>query len=204
MKINGDDEDPPTYTNGELKARIPLTDDLFGPAYKFGSVGEANLYIFLWTSLSCVYPLVYQLHILAMAKTPDCLQIGDGFTDSPSNVAHRLAAFSISKAVRCLPYCAQEGMNSWAMFYAMFSATQASRVFSHTQNRDRFLWSQDVVPYCASLGFGLAAQLHDIWRNYWFETEKHNYYRLPYHKELTKQCQFSCTKGWKVAGDLAS
>lgn len=153
--------------------------------------------------MSLVYPLIYQLQILAMAETPDCLQIDDHSDDFLDSAAHHLAAFYISKAVRCLPYCAQEGMNSWAMFNAMFSATQASRVFSYIRDRNRFLWAQEVVQYCSDLGFGLAAQLHDIWRNYWFETEKHNYYRLPYHRELTKSLQFSSTKGWKVASDLA-
>ena len=47
IKINSDDGDPPIYASGELRKRIPATCDLFGPAYKFGSVGEANLYIFL-------------------------------------------------------------------------------------------------------------------------------------------------------------
>jgi hypothetical protein len=184
-KINGDNSDPPTYARGELKTGIPPTCDLFGPAYRFDSVGEANLYIFLWTSLSCVYPLVHLFHSLSRADTPECLKaIGQ---NSPKDAAHHLAAFYISKAVRCLPYCTQEGMNSWAIFYGIFAATQASRVFSHIRDRERFLWAQEVVRYCADLGFDLAARLRGIWWNYWFETDKHNFYRLPYHRELLKK-----------------
>lgn len=184
IKINGDDGDPATYAKDEIKTGIPATSDLFGPAYKFCSVGEANLYVFLWTSLSCVYPLVRQFQILAIADTPECLQIDD---HSPENAAQRLAAFYISKSVRCLPYCTQEGMNSWAMFYGIFTATQASRVFSHIRDWERFLFAQEVLHYCALLGFDLAARLREIWWNYWFETDKHNFYRLPYHRELTKE-----------------
>jgi hypothetical protein len=54
----GIDGGPPIYASGELKAALPATDRLFGPPYQFRSIGEANRYIFLWSSISCVYPLI--------------------------------------------------------------------------------------------------------------------------------------------------
>lgn len=163
LKIRHDfDENPSTYARGELKTAIPATCDLFGPAYKFGTVAVANLCIFLWTSLSCVYPLVRQFQVLAMADTLQCLPID---AHSPENAAHHLAAFYISKAVRYLPYCAQESMNSWAIFYGIFAVTQAARVYSHVRDLERFLWAQDVMEYCALLGFDPAARLRGVWWN---------------------------------------
>ena len=183
-KITGCHVDPPTYASGELKSGIPATCHLFGPAYKFSSVDEANLYICLWTTLSYVYPLLRQLQILAMADTPECLRIGD---HSSEDAALRLSEFYISNAVRCLPYCAQKSMNSWAMMTGIIALTQASRVFSHLRDLERFLWTQDVVQYCARLGFDRAAQLGEIWWNYWFATDKHDFYRLPHHKDLARE-----------------
>ena len=187
LKIKGAG-DPRVYARGELKAEIPDTDDLFGPAYKFDSVGQANLYIFLWTSLSCLYSLIQRFRILANADTPEDLQ-----TDHPSpsqNTVHHLAVFYISKALRCLPYCTQSGMNSWSIFYGIFVAGQAARVFSHISDRERFLWAQEVVQYCARCVFDLAAQLYETWWEYWAVPEKRNFYRLLYHRELARSKEY--------------
>lgn len=188
-KFNGRPGDPPVFASGELKSQIPDTCELFGPAYKFRSVDEANLYILLWTTLSYVYPLVHQLQFLAMADVPECLRIPG---HSPKEAAHRLTEFYTSRAVRCLPYCAQEGMNSWAMMAGMIALTQSSRVFSHLRDWERFSWTQDVVQYCALLGFDRASQLREVWWNYWLTTEeKGDLSRLPHHKELAKKYQSS-------------
>lgn len=185
-KFNGHPGDPPVYARGELKSRIPDTCELFGPAYKFRSVDEANLYILLWTTLSYVYPLVRQLQILAMADGPECLRVPG---HSPEKAADRLAEFYTFKAVRCLPYCAQEGMNSWAMMAGMIALTQSSRVSCHLRDWERFLWTQDVVQYCELLGFDRAAQLREVWWKYWDSTDKHGLSRLPHHKELANKYQ---------------
>lgn len=197
-RISGSDsgtyKDPPTYGRGKIKSAIPATDDLFGPAYIFISVGQANLHILIWTSLSLVHPLIYQVYTLAKnANVPKVLQSEN---QCPRDVAHQLSEFYICKAMRCLPYCTQEGMNPWAIFYGIFSAVQASRVYSHIRDRERFLWALEVVQFIACSGFDLAAQLLQPSWSYWFETERHNSYRLPFQKEVTKEYRDSAREGY--------
>lgn len=180
--INGLSGDPPLYAPGELKIRIPATYDLFGPAYKFSSIGEAGLFVCLWTSFSYFYPVLRRFQMLSMTGTPESLQT-DGHS-SPS-AAHDLATLYISKAIKCLPYCTQEGMNAWPIFYGIFAVTQAARVFSHVRDWERFLWTQDAMQYFGLSGFDRATRVSGIWRNYWFETSKHDFYKLPSHRELT-------------------
>lgn len=182
--INGAEGDPPIYARDELKTGLPATHDLFGPAYKFCSIGEASLFICFWTSLSYLDPLLRRFQILPMTMTgtPEFPR-----TDNrpPTNVVNDVSAFYISKAIRCLPYCTQEGMNAWPMFYGILAMTQAARVFSHIRDWERFLWTQDAMRYCASLGLDRANRIREIWWNYWFQTSKHNFYRLLCYTELT-------------------
>lgn len=193
ISVRGNHEDPPTYNRGEIKTGISTTEDLFGPAYRFLSVSEANLHIFFWTSLSLVYPIVYQAYILAKAnKIPELLRI-DG--QSPQRAAHQLSAFYISKAVRCLPYGTQEGMNSWAAFHGIFVAAQASRVFSQTKDWERFVWISESVQYIAPLGFDLASRFHEICWSHWLEPSRHSSYRLPDYKEISKGYHGSARDG---------
>ncbi|KAJ5102054.1 hypothetical protein NUU61_004276 [Penicillium alfredii] len=176
-------DDPPQFGRGEIKSGIPPTCTLFGAAYKLSSPGQANFYILLWCSFSCLYPLFHRLQVLAHADTPACLQ-DPAEGRSSLDMALHLAAFHIGKAMRCLPYCTQEGMNSSGMFYAIYAANQASRAFSHTRDWERFLWAQRATHYCVLSGFDLAARLREVWWNYWFEPSSHNFYRVPYHRGI--------------------
>ncbi|KAJ5162039.1 hypothetical protein N7492_007431 [Penicillium capsulatum] len=176
-------DDPPQFGRGEIKSGIPPECTLFGAAYKFSSPGQANFYILLWCSFSCLYPLFHRFQFLANADTPACLQ--DPIEGRSSlEMALHLGAFYIGKAMRCLPYCTQEGMNSSGMFYAIYAANQASRAFSHTRDWERFLWAQRATHYCVLSGFDLAARLREVWWNYWFEPSKHNLYRVVYHRGI--------------------
>jgi hypothetical protein len=112
----GTNEDPPIYNRGEIKTGLPATYDLFGPAYQFTSVGEANLHIYTWTSLSSIYPLIHQAHALAEPTSTNNVPKFLLDDHSPQHAAHHLSALYISKALRCIPYCLQEGMNSWPSF----------------------------------------------------------------------------------------
>ncbi|KAJ5733726.1 hypothetical protein N7493_002512 [Penicillium malachiteum] len=133
------DTEPTIYDYGGKKTNIPATDNLFGPSYKFTSVGKANMHIFIWSSSSLVYPLVHHAYVLAEPDTiPNILDV-EG--ESLRQVANRLSVSYISKAVRYMPYCTQEGMNPWAIYYGMFSVIIVSRVFSHKQDRNRFNWT---------------------------------------------------------------
>ncbi|KAE8370998.1 hypothetical protein BDV26DRAFT_287114 [Aspergillus bertholletiae] len=151
--------EPSTYGRDELKSRIPTTCDLFGPPYKFRSVGEALLYAWHWKSCSYFYPLLYQIKNLNLVEAPE-------YDHSPQDVASRIAAIYISKALRCLPYCAQEGMNTWAMSLGTFSVTQALRVFSYTRDWERFIWSHQVMQYCGNMGLDRATRIQREWWNY--------------------------------------
>lgn len=180
ISANGTYEDPPTYRSGQIKSGLRATDDLFGPAYRFPSVGDANLHIFLWTSLSLLYPIIYQAY--ALTETDDLPQIFRGDGQSPQQVAHQLSALNVSKALRCLPYCAQEGLNLWGIFFCIFPAIQATRVFSQSRDWDRFLWASEVFQYSAHLGFDHAARYRDLCNLYWFEPSVYGTgasYRLP-------------------------
>ncbi|KAL2814054.1 hypothetical protein BDW59DRAFT_176569 [Aspergillus cavernicola] len=77
--------EPPTFARWELNSGIPSTDDLFGPAYCFSSLYEANLHIFFWLTLSFIYPLIRQCQILAW---PDDIPHCDHFIEDE---AHHLS-----------------------------------------------------------------------------------------------------------------
>lgn len=180
ISANGTYEDPPTYQRGQIKSGLRATDDLFGPAYRFHSVGEANLHIFLWTSLSLLYPIIHQAYALTGSdEIPQIFRI-DG--QSPQQVAHQLSALHVSKALRCLPYCAQEGLNLWAIYFCIFPAIQATRVFSQARDWERFIWATEVFQYSALSGFDHAARYRDLCYLYWFDPAIYGSgasYRLP-------------------------
>lgn len=188
-KINGYgvDEDPPIYNCGEIKAGL-ATDNLFGPAYKFLSVGEANLHMFIWTSLSLLYPIIYRAYTLTETdNVPKVLRVDN---QSPRHVAQQLSIFNISKAVRCIPYCTQEGLNLWSLYCCIFPAIQATRVFSQTRDWNRFLWASEVFQYIARSGFDVAARYHELCCLYWFEPSAYGTsspYRLPNPYGLKKR-----------------
>lgn len=178
------DGEPPTYARGEINTGIPPTDDLFGPPYRFSSLNDAILHNLIWLSLSFVYPLIGQCQTLVMADTLNGFRIDHcSIEDEP----HRLSIFYAGKAARCLPYCAQEGMNSWGISYGVVTAVQASRVFTHARDWDRFLWARDVFTFIELSGFDNAARFRDIWWSYWFETDKHDAYRLLNYRKLDNE-----------------
>lgn len=166
--------EPSTYGREELKSRIPTTHDLFGPPYKFRSIGEAVLYAWHWKSCSYFYPLLCHLKIqvLNLGETPE-----DG--NYPQDPTGEIAAFYISKALRCLPYCAQEGMNTWAMSLGIFSVTQALRIFSHTREWERFVWAHQVAQYCGNMGLDRVARMQRKWWDYWYGTDEWSPVKLP-------------------------
>jgi hypothetical protein len=180
--------EPPTYSRGELKTGLRATDDLFGPAYRFLSVGEANLHIFLWTSLSLLYPIIYQAYtLIETADMPKCFRFNG---QSPRHAAHQLSAFNVSRAIRCLPYCTQEGLNLWALYCCIFPAIQATRVFSQTRDWERFLWASEFFQYIALSGFDFAARYHELCCLYWFKPSAYgtsSSWRLPAPNGLTKE-----------------
>jgi hypothetical protein len=179
--ING--KEMPTYARGELKTGITCTDDLFGPAYRFQSLNDAILHTLLWISFSFVHPLLHQCRHLVMTSLSDTSP-----PDGSQEEAQRLSMIYVSKAIRCLPYCAQDGMNPWGVYYGLLVACQASRAYTLAKDRDRFLWAQDVFVYLERSGIGIAARFYDIWWNYWFETHNHDTYKvLDLRSPLKKQ-----------------
>lgn len=178
------DGEPPTYARGELKSGMLSTDDLFGPAYRFSSFDDAMLHLFFWLSLSFLYPLIRRCQIITMTDMPDYLRIDD---HSTGDEAQGLATFYVGKAIRCLPYCGQKGMNSWGIFYGMLCAIQASRVYTHAKDWKRFLFSQDIFSYMELAGFEYAARFRDIWWDYWFDSRKHNVCRILDYRQLTEK-----------------
>jgi hypothetical protein len=175
------DGEPPTYARGELKSGIPSTDDLFGPAYRFSSLNDAMLHTFIWQSLSFVYLLVCKCRTLITADMPS------GFlTDDIEDRARRLSTLYVTKAIRCLPYCGQEGMNSWGIFNGVFVAAQASRTYIYSKDWERFLWAQEALIYIERAGFDNAGRFHDIYRNDWFESHKDDAYRVLNFRKLER------------------
>lgn len=185
-KINPDRE-PPTYARGELNTGISPTDDLFGPAYRFSCLDDAILHSILWLAMSFLYPLIHQCRVLTNSKYT--LSHSSLLIDDSQDEAHRLSLSYVSKAARCLPYCGQKGMNAWGMSYAVWVATQASRVYTHTKDWDRFMWAQNALLYVESLGFGIAGQFYNMWGNYWFETHKHDPYRVMSLRGQVEKCK---------------
>lgn len=173
------DGEPPTYSRGELKTGIRSTDDLFGPAYRFSSLEDAMLHLFFWVSLSSVYPLIYQCRIHAMADIPDSFQ-NDG------DETHRLLKFYVNKAARCLPYSGQKGMTSFA-YYLILCAVQISRVYTHDRDWERFLWAQDIFTFIELSGFEYAARYREIWWDYWFDSQRQDFWSILNYRQLTSK-----------------
>ncbi|OJJ45127.1 hypothetical protein ASPZODRAFT_27137 [Penicilliopsis zonata CBS 506.65] len=168
----------PTYARGELKTGVPATDDLFGPAYRFSSLDDALLHMFFWLSLSFVHPLICQCQVLAKTEAPG---------NYSQSEALRISTFCVNQAVRCLPYCGQEGMNLWGIYYGVLCAVQVVRVYCHVRDWDRFLWAQDLFAYLKALGFDHAAHVGDIWAAYWFDSSRHHFYRTMDYGKVTDQ-----------------
>ncbi|KAJ5669442.1 hypothetical protein N7462_010512 [Penicillium macrosclerotiorum] len=173
--------EPSTYARGELITAIPSTDDLFGPAYRFSSLNDAILHTLFWLSLSFVNPLLHQCRSRVAAGSSDSNQ-----GDDDQEEAHNLSISHVAKALRCLPYCGQEGMNSWGIFYGVLAATQASRVYAHAKDWERFLWSQNIFTHLERVGFDNAARVHEIWWDYWFQANKQDPYRVLSYRESDK------------------
>lgn len=166
-----------TYARGELQTGIPATDDLFGPAYRFANIDDALLHMFFWLSLSFVHPLIRECQLLA-GKDRSCYS---------QDEALRLSTYCVGQAARAFPYCAQDGMNLWGMYYGVLCAVQTARVHSHVRDWDLFLWAMDVFNYLKVSGFEHAARACDIWSAYWFDTSKHHYYRTVDYRKLTTE-----------------
>jgi hypothetical protein len=176
------DGETPTYTRGELETAMPPTDDLFGPAYRFSSLEDSMLHLFYWLSLSSVYPLIHQCRTHAMAanaESPD-------FSQSDEVEMHRLVIFYVNKAARCLPYCGQESMSSFA-YYHLLCAVQVSRVYTHARDWGRFLWAQHVFTFIELSGYEYAARYREIWWDYWFDSQKHNTCSILDYRQLSKE-----------------
>ncbi|OQE28691.1 hypothetical protein PENSTE_c003G07823 [Penicillium steckii] len=174
--------EPPTYTRGELISAMPPTDDLFGPAYRFSSLEDAMLHLFYWLSLSSVYPLLHQCR----ARTVDASAELHGSSQSEKDETHRLVISYVSKAARCLPYCGQDSMRSFA-YYHLLCAVQVSRVYAHARDWDRFMWAQHVFTFIELSGYEYAARYREIWWDYWFDSQKHNSCSILNYRQLAKK-----------------
>lgn len=161
------DGEPRTYAHGELKTGVPPTDHLFGPAYRFSSLEDAMLHLFFWLSLSALYPLIRQCRIHSTSGINKRSQKDDA---DDAAKTHRLMIGYANKAARCLPYCGQEGMNTFGLYYGLVCTGHLSRIYAHANVKDwpRFLWAQDVFSFMEISGLEYAARFREIWWNYWF------------------------------------
>jgi hypothetical protein len=176
----------PLYTRGELKTRISQTDVLFGSAYRISSLKDATLRILLWLLLSFPHPLICIFRGSVEVQMPSRTQI----TKRPlEDKANRLAAFYVSKTVRCLPYLGQVDMSPSGLHYGLLVAIQASRVYSHSRDRARFLWAQDLFSTLQLAGFDYVQRFRK--GPYWANTHKQNLFRLLSYRETIKKSKGS-------------
>ncbi|KAJ5359617.1 uncharacterized protein N7496_012030 [Penicillium cataractarum] len=185
IKINhGIPGEPPLYARDELNTRISPADDLFGPAYRFSSLEDATLRILFWLLLSFTHPLICYCQSVVGAQTPGRTPITKRSLEEKAN---KLAAFYVGKTIRCLPYLGQVKMSPSGLHYGLLVAIQASRVYSHSRDRVRFLWVRDLFSTLQLAGFDYVERFRDISGAYWAETHRHNVFRLVSHRETVKK-----------------
>ncbi|KAJ5948962.1 hypothetical protein N7454_002269 [Penicillium verhagenii] len=185
IRINhGVPGDPPVYARGELKTRVCQTDDLFGPAYRFSSLEDATLRILVWLLLSFTHPLICYCQSMVKAQTASRGQVRERSLEERAN---KLAEFYVSKSIRCLPYIGQVDMSPSGLHHGLLVAIQASRVYSHSRDQARFLWTQDLFSTLQLAGFDYVARFRDIFGAYWSDTDRHNVFRILNYRETVEK-----------------
>ncbi|KAJ5090164.1 hypothetical protein N7532_008848 [Penicillium argentinense] len=154
---------PTPYPNYKSTcANMPSTDSVFGPSYDFPSLMSARIHVLYWTSLSLIYPMIYQAKKLAMAHTQRSISI-DPHTDQD----YMLSWFYADEACRGIPYCLNDTEKIWGAQSVMFPIAQASQIYSNIRWRGKFMWCQAAFTAIEGLGFGLAVCLREAALKHW-------------------------------------
>ncbi|KAJ5289541.1 uncharacterized protein N7443_009794 [Penicillium atrosanguineum] len=150
-------------------AKLPSTDGVFGPAYYFPSLASARLHVFYWTALAIVYPMIYQVKVLAMAHTQSF-----GSIDQTADEDAMFSWYYADEICRGIPYCLTDTEKIWGAQHAMFPLSQVSNVYSILRWRDKFMWCQGALTAIEHLGFGLAVPLREAALKHWVLLENAN------------------------------
>ncbi|KAJ5259415.1 hypothetical protein N7478_012396 [Penicillium angulare] len=161
----------PTYAPGELKTELPATDNIFGTAYRFRSLDEARMYIWLWGSISLFYPFFGRCIQFLNAHHPDILPDSIDPTEWGS-YGLQMAAFYAYECARAMPYCAKPCMGTEGTYYLPQSLSLISKVCSHTRNWEGLVWCDQSLRVTERLGNDIAGRLREYLWNYWSEVDK--------------------------------
>lgn len=146
-----------------LCARLPPTDDLFGPVYNFPSLDNAGLTLLYWTALILVQSLIYQSKTLIAAYD----QTTPPHPDPTTNEDYALTGHYADQICRAIPYCVQDKMRLGATHMVVASLSQVCKTYALRRCREKFLWCQRAYLLLAELGIDAALHLHESNEKYW-------------------------------------
>ncbi|KAJ5684671.1 uncharacterized protein N7477_001016 [Penicillium maclennaniae] len=150
-------------------AKLPLTDEVFGPAYYFPSLGSARLHVVYWTALALVYTMMCQVKVRAKAHSQS-----SGSMDLTTDEDTMLSWVYADEVCRGIPHCLTDTENIWGAQHAMFPLAQVANIYSILRWREKFMWCQQALSAIESLGFGLAVPLREAALKHWALLETAN------------------------------
>lgn len=161
----------PTYAPGELPTGLPLTDNIFGRAYRFNSLDEARLHTLLFTLESFFYQMFPRCIRLTKAHHPDILPNSINLTDWEI-YGPQMAEYYAYESARCLPYCATRGMGSEGTYYAPHCLFNVFRICSLTRNLEALVWCDKSFEFIERSGNDAAGRLREYLWSQWCGADK--------------------------------
>ena len=157
---------PETCAPGEiLTTRVPSTDDIFGPAYRFHSLDSGKIHTMYWTLLSIMHAVISRSRHLVRVYEIDRLtaDVDEQYGDAD----YMMSSYWGDQIARAIPFHAQESMKSWGIHSVVFAHFQASKSAIDAGNRIKFDWCHSVFLAFGKAGFESSARLSDVFSGLW-------------------------------------
>lgn len=130
---------------GTSITKLPPTDDLFGPPYRFSSLDGARLTVTYWAALSILQAIIGQATCYLQNPSPSPIDI-------INNDDYQLSKFYADEISRAMPYCVQDDNRAWGNNISIFALSQIGKVYLEFRCHEEFMWSQEVFELMASRG----------------------------------------------------
>lgn len=158
---------PSVCAPGErLTTRVPSTDDLFGPAYRFQSLDSGKIHTMYWTLLSIMHVVISRARNLVRVYdidpfTPD---VEDQFGDED----YLISSYWGDQIARAMPYHAQDCMKAWGIHSVAFALCQCCKASAvDSANWKKLEWCQSVFSAFGEAGFESCARLREVFSGLW-------------------------------------
>ncbi|KAJ5662116.1 uncharacterized protein N7477_009732 [Penicillium maclennaniae] len=157
-RVNDIGGGPIHCSSSDLVTKLPKTDHLFGPPYRFSSPDNARMHVLFWAALSILQALI-------------------GQSQSSPNAAgeYVLSEFYADEIARALPFCLQDSMKAWGGHVTVFGVSQISKVYLDFKRRDKFFWSLYAYTVQKDMGSDFSGHLANFLEQSWYMKEKEDF-----------------------------